>query len=120
MYRRRLSRARLPPRTTKPSTVRFLTLSIVKGDTQPPLDYRPLGHYFKDIIQSRLDKTALVCPKELPRPHGGPASDNMGIETHLKWNYAEFDRHIQALARGLIDMGVQKGDRVAVVMGNNR
>ncbi|KAL1745248.1 hypothetical protein HDZ31DRAFT_82110 [Schizophyllum fasciatum] len=31
----------------------------------------------------------------------------------------EFDRHIKALARGLLEMGVKPGERVAVIMGNN-
>ncbi|KAG6861288.1 hypothetical protein C0995_001842 [Termitomyces sp. Mi166 len=43
----------------------------------------------------------------------------MEVTTHLAWDFAEFDRHINSLARGLLGMGVQKGDRVGVVMGNN-
>lgn len=39
---------------------------------------------------------------------------------HLAWDFDEFDKHIRALARGLVAMGVRKGDRVAVLMGNNR
>lgn len=45
---------------------------------------------------------------------------NLGTSSHLAWSFAEFDRHINALARGLLRMGVQKGDRVGVLMGNNR
>ncbi|KAG6865443.1 hypothetical protein C0991_002519 [Blastosporella zonata] len=43
----------------------------------------------------------------------------MDVTAHLAWDFAEFDRHINALARGLLGMGVRKGDRVGVVMGNN-
>ncbi|KZT70470.1 acetyl-CoA synthetase-like protein [Daedalea quercina L-15889] len=43
----------------------------------------------------------------------------MLVESNLAWDFDEFNVHIQALARGLLDMGVQKGDRVGVVMGNN-
>ena len=44
----------------------------------------------------------------------------MGIQSHLAWTFAEMDEHVMALARGLIAMGVTKGDRVGVIMGNNR
>ncbi|KAF8634847.1 hypothetical protein AX17_004095 [Amanita inopinata Kibby_2008] len=43
----------------------------------------------------------------------------MGVTRHLAWDFEEFERHIAALARGLVSMGVQKGDRVGVIMGNN-
>ncbi|KAI5834010.1 acetyl-CoA synthetase-like protein [Schizophyllum commune Tattone D] len=43
----------------------------------------------------------------------------MGLSTHLAWDFEEFDRHIKALARGLLELGVKPGERVAVIMGNN-
>lgn len=51
---------------------------------------------------------------------GGPPSRLIGDARYLRWDFAEFDRHIQALARGLLGLGVKKGDRVGVIMGNNR
>ncbi|KAJ7265387.1 hypothetical protein B0H12DRAFT_1216992 [Mycena haematopus] len=36
----------------------------------------------------------------------------MGVQSHLAWDFAEFNRHINALARGLLRMGVNKGNRV--------
>jgi long-subunit acyl-CoA synthetase (AMP-forming) len=44
----------------------------------------------------------------------------MGVERHLAWDFNEFDSHISALARGLVGLGVNKGDRVGVIMGNTR
>lgn len=44
----------------------------------------------------------------------------MRVDSHLAWDFGEFDSHIRALARGLLSMGVRKGDRVGVIMGNNR
>lgn len=45
-------------------------------------------------------------------------SRNLGVERHLAWDFEEFGRHVDAVARGLIGMGVGKGDRVGVIMGN--
>ena len=102
-------------------TRRSLTLSSVEGPKYPPLEHRTLSVYFRDeILAKHAERPALVCRQEKPRTHGGPPSPNLGVGTHLAWDFAEFDRHIHALARGLVSLGVQKGDRVAVVMGNNR
>lgn len=106
----------------RPSQTRqLLTLSSVEGPRDPPLERRTLSVYFRDeILAKHAERPALVCRQERPRVHGGPPSPNMRVGTHLAWDFWEFDRHIHALARGLVSLGVQKGDRVAVVMGNNR
>ncbi|KIJ63176.1 hypothetical protein HYDPIDRAFT_113780 [Hydnomerulius pinastri MD-312] len=99
---------------------RSLTLSSVEGPQEPPLEHRTLSVYFRDeILRKHAERPALVCRQEQPRAHGGPPSSNMGVSTHLAWDFQEFDRHINACARGLISLGVKKGDRVAVIMGNN-
>ena len=97
-----------------------MTLSAVQGSDHPPLDSRTLYEYFKSTNTLRLERPALICPFELPRPHGGPLTSNMGVSTHLSWSYSELDHHIQALARGLVSLGVKRGDRIGVVMGNTR
>ncbi|EGO29430.1 hypothetical protein SERLADRAFT_412932 [Serpula lacrymans var. lacrymans S7.9] len=99
---------------------RFLTHSYVEGSTVPPLDPRTLSTYFKtEILDKHNARPALICKRERPRAHGGPPSHNLGVASHLAWDFQEFDRHIDALARGLLSMGIEKGDRVAVIMGNN-
>ncbi|KAG6916418.1 hypothetical protein DXG01_006822 [Tephrocybe rancida] len=99
---------------------RWLTKSYVEGPLHPPLETRTLGDYFTSVVlHDFASRPALICRSELPRAHHGPRSRNMDVTTHLAWDYAEFDRHINALARGLLGMGVRKGDRVGVVMGNN-
>ncbi|KAG6379668.1 hypothetical protein JVT61DRAFT_10188 [Boletus reticuloceps] len=103
-----------------PLTHRSLTFSSVQGPKYPPLERRTLSVYFRDeILAKHAERPALVCRQEKPRAHGGPPSRNMGVRTHLAWDFDEFDKHIHALARGLVSLGVRKGDRVAVVMGNN-
>jgi hypothetical protein len=102
-------------------TRRCLSLSAVNGPLHPPLNHKTLSKYFReDILENYSGRPALVCRQELPRAHGGPPSRNLNRTRHLAWDFEEFGRHINALARGLLQMGVSKGDRVAVVMGNNR
>jgi hypothetical protein len=103
------------------SSFRRITLSAVEGARDPPLDTRTLPEYFSaEVLSRKTDHPALICRQERPRAHGGPLSRNMGVEGHLAWDFSEFDSHIRALARGLVGLGVKKGDRVGVVMGNTR
>ena len=100
---------------------RLLTLSSVEGPLHPPLATSTLPEYFsREILPKHSSRPALICPKEAPRAHGGPPSRNWGGQKHLAWDFQEFDKHINALARGLLNIGVKPGDRVGVVMGNNR
>ncbi|KAF9459754.1 hypothetical protein BDZ94DRAFT_1380660 [Collybia nuda] len=106
--------------TSKKLLNRFLTLSSVEGPLHPPLETRTLSEYFtSEILQRHGDRPALICRNESPRVHGGPPTRNLGVNSRLAWDFQEFDRHNNALARGLLGMGVKKGDRVGVVMGNN-
>ena len=100
---------------------RSLTMSSVEGPLNPPLSTSTLSDYFlHEILAKQSNRPALICRNEMPRAHGGPLSRNLGVTTHLAWDFDEFNRHINAVARGLLTMGVKKGDRVGVMMGNNR
>jgi fatty-acyl-CoA synthase len=44
----------------------------------------------------------------------------VGGSGYLKWSYEELWERANDLARGLLGLGVTKGSRVGVVMGNNR
>jgi hypothetical protein len=97
---------------------RFLTVSSVDGPLHPPLVSHTLPEYFRDVIlKQNASRPALICRNENPGIHGGP---HVGAESHLVWDFEEFDRNINALARGLLNLGVVKGDRIGVIMGNNR
>ncbi|KAI0630805.1 acyl-CoA synthetase [Trametes polyzona] len=99
---------------------RRLTLSKIEGPHEPPLISKTLPAYFRDdILRVHGARPALIARQEPPRPHGGPRSRNLGDARHLAWDFVEFDRNIQALALGLLKLGVKKGDRVGVIMGNN-
>lgn len=107
--------------STLPLNGSLLTQSAVAGPTEPPLSAKTLPQYFaEDVLARYLSRPALICRQEAPRSHAGPPSRNFKDVSYLAWDYEEFDRHIQALARGLLEMGVKKGDRVGVIMGNNR
>lgn len=98
-------------------TLATLSHSAVAGPTHPPLVHSTLPAFFADnILAQHAARPALICRSEDPIPYGGPIS--LGSQ-YLKWDYAALDAHVAALARGLVGLGVRKGDRVGVVMGNN-
>ncbi|KAF8589110.1 acyl-CoA synthetase [Ramaria rubella] len=98
----------------------FLKLSLVEGPLEPPLNTSTISQYFRsEILAKHYARPALICPQERPRSHGGPVFQKLSHSKYLAWDFSEFDRHIEALSRGLIAMGIQKGDRVGVIMGNN-
>lgn len=101
---------------------RRLTKSSVQGPLDPPLSTKTLPQYFEtEILDKYHARPALICRQEAARAHGGPPTHNLGRESnYLAWNFEEFNRHINALAQGLLSIGVKTGDRVGVIMGNNR
>ncbi|KZP15937.1 acyl-CoA synthetase [Athelia psychrophila] len=98
---------------------RSLSLSSVEGPSYPPLINSTLGDYFsKNVVEKYPHRPALICRGELPGSNGGPRSRNLGVSSHLAWDYEEFDLNITAVTRGLLRMGVQKGDRVGAIVPN--
>nr|GAT42738.1 predicted protein [Mycena chlorophos] len=98
----------------------LLTQSAVQGALEPPLATSTLPEFFaSEILARHSTRPALVSRSEAPRAHGGPVSHNFGRTDRLAWSFDEFNRHINALARGLLALGVKPGDRVGVLMGNN-
>jgi hypothetical protein len=105
----------------------LLTKSFVQGPSTPPLSSQTLPEFFyNQILPSYGERPALISLHEPPRVHGGPPPLSSSLHmrstsrNYLEWNYGEFDRQIQALAKGLIGLGVKKGERVGVIMGNSR
>jgi hypothetical protein len=101
------------------SCVRGRTQPLTFSLLEPPLEERTLPSYFHDhLLPSFSDRPALVCKGESARPFSGPARSAQG--KHLHWTFRDLDEHVVALAKGLLGAGVGKGDRVGVIMGNNR
>ncbi|EJD51334.1 acyl-CoA synthetase [Auricularia subglabra TFB-10046 SS5] len=109
----------MPTTILRRGTRTLLTLSRVKGPTTPPLLTKTLPEFFRDDILSRhADQPALISNHEKAGVHNTPWKQQ-SHSGDLYWNFAEFDAHIEALAKGLSNMGIQKGDRVGVVLGNS-
>ncbi len=68
----------------------------------------PLHQFIKDTTKRIPHHTAIITPAALP------VVGRMGKEM----TYAELDRASDAMAAALVDMGLKKGDRVAIVMPN--
>lgn len=102
--------------SNKPPT---LTLSYTEGSTTPALLHHTLPQYYKDVIlRSYADSSALISRHESATSQPGPPQRYSSAAIH--WTFGEFDARITAVARGLLKLGIKKGDRVAVIMGNNR
>ena len=69
----------------------------------------PLHQFIKDTSRRSPQRTALITPAALPV---------IGRVSRAV-SYAELDRASDALAAALVDLGLRKGERVAIVMPNS-
>jgi fatty-acyl-CoA synthase len=67
------------------------------GETTPALIEETIGDNFARIARDHADREALV-----------------EVATGRRWTYAELDRDVDRVARGLIAAGIEKGDRVGI------
>ncbi|KAF2155719.1 acetyl-CoA synthetase-like protein [Myriangium duriaei CBS 260.36] len=80
----------------------LLTRAFSEGPTSPPLLEQTVGQHFASIVSQHGDRSAVISRHQ---------------QTTL--TYHDLDARSNALARGLQDRGVRKGDRVAISLGNN-
>lgn len=80
----------------------LLTHAHSIGPSEPPLLEETIGENFARIVSQHGDKPAVIAR------HQGRRS-----------TYEELDRNSNVIARGLQSLGVKKGDRVCVSLGNN-
>jgi fatty-acyl-CoA synthase len=71
--------------------------SYAAGETDVPLLEQTIGANFEAVVAAHGDREALV-----------------EVATGRRWTYAELDRDVDALARGLLAAGIEKGDRVGI------
>jgi fatty-acyl-CoA synthase len=71
------------------------------GPTSPPVLEETIGQNFERTVATNPDAEALV-------------DLGNGVTADRRWNYAELNAEIDLVARGLMSLGVQRGDRVGV------
>ena len=74
-----------------------LTKSYSCGASTDPIIYETIGNYFDDVATRFADTEAVVVCHE-----------------DVRWTYAEFKERIDALAAGLLKLGIEPGERVGV------
>ncbi len=74
-----------------------LTQAHVKGPTDSELLDLTVPGLLARTVARHGDRPALVVRHQ-----------------HIRWNYAEFSRHVDALACGLLALGLGKGDRIGI------
>ena len=72
-------------------------LSHVVGERTPPLRYATIPEALRETVSRHGAQRAVVLPKE-----------------GRTLTYAEFDREVDALAAGLLALGLGKGDRIGI------
>jgi fatty-acyl-CoA synthase len=72
-------------------------LSHVMGEQSRPLLECTLGAYFDAAAAANADRDALIVP-----PQG------------IRWTYSELHAKVNALACGLLRLGLQRGDRIGI------
>ena len=76
--------------------------SYASGVSEKPLLGDTIGQRFDSTVAEYGDRPALICHQQ-------------GIE----WTWAELARHVDDFAAGLVAIGLQPGDRVAIWSPNN-
>ena len=72
-------------------------IAHVVGSKDPELWRRTIPNIFKDTVYRFADREAAVFP-----------------EQEIRWTWAELNCEVDALANGLLELGLQKGDRVGI------
>ncbi|TGO74210.1 hypothetical protein BELL_0299g00010 [Botrytis elliptica] len=79
----------------------LLTESYSAGPNEPPLLQHTIPQHFRSVVNAHGDNLALISRSQ-----------------NVKLTYRELDEKSNVIACGLRNLGVQKGDRVAVSLGN--
>lgn len=82
--------------------------SYTVGPTTAPLENRTLGDFFDETVKLYPTSPALISRHEAPDTHSlAYRGGDLVNEECLRWNYVEFQENVDALARGLLKMGLK-------------
>ncbi|KAL2072018.1 hypothetical protein VTL71DRAFT_11361 [Oculimacula yallundae] len=84
-----------------PSSQNDSDLSIVHGELEPPLRDLTLGSLLDEQCEIRGDKECLIV-----------------AHTGVRWTYPELQRQSRTLAKGMMALGLKKGDRIGILASN--
>lgn len=76
-------------------------LSILHGPCEPVLRDQTLGELLDEQCAIRGDKDCLIVPW-----------------TGARWAYSDLQTQSKVLAKGMLALGLQKGDRIGILAGN--
>jgi fatty-acyl-CoA synthase len=74
-----------------------VALSYVSGTSDKPLIYRTVGEVLADAAAAFPQRDAIVVRHQ-----------------DIRWSFEEFSRRVDAVARGLLACGLQRGERVGI------
>ncbi|CAN9421577.1 unnamed protein product [Alternaria sp. RS040] len=102
MIRSLFARAARSPKSTHCARRGLLTQAYSVGPTEPPLLGKTVPQHFAGVVRQHGDRDAVISHHQ-----------------RIRLTYDALDRDSNKLARGLQKLGVKRGDRVAVSLGNN-
>ncbi|MBW8186331.1 AMP-binding protein [Shewanella nanhaiensis] len=79
-----------------------LTLSQFAGSDKRTLSELTIGDYLDQVAAQYPESLAIVVKHQ-----------------NIRWNYREYQQHIDELAIGLLELGIKPGDRVGIWSPNN-
>ncbi len=74
-----------------------MDLSFVQGSGEVPLRYDTIGRAFDETVRKFAARDALIVPHQ-----------------DVHWTYAELKSRVDPLARGLLAIGLERGDRIGI------
>ncbi|KAL2269098.1 hypothetical protein VTJ83DRAFT_3944 [Remersonia thermophila] len=97
--------------------------SISQGPFEPLLLPNTIPEHFASVVSRYGDRPAVICRTPTASKDAFPRDLFAGITTgpsasEILLSYSQLDLASNALARSLQSLGVKKGDRVAVSLGN--